>query len=221
MGRKITMKKIILLSGSRAGSHYISTLFNTSQSAFHMPELFNIDHWPNKKDYIKTACAKNNLPLKYNKETIFKILENEKTFITKYYLGYSTITPKEIITFANNVGAEFYFLYRKNNIDSLISFLYMKFQGKPTAKRLEAASRYVKNNNRLLRETYICFNSYIKNTFTYEELLFTIEDLKHIEVSSITNNNYKITQKSVSPQQREKILNKDLSKYLDEREFYL
>lgn len=215
------MKKIFLLTGSRAGSHYISTLFNTSQSAFHMPELLNAQHWPNSKDYVKTACVKNNLPIKYNKETVFRILENEKTFITKYYVGYQQIAPEEILEFANKIGAEFYFLYRRNNVDSLISYLYMKFQGKLTSKNLQAASNYVKNNNRLLKNTHEYFNSYIKNTFIYEDLSFTINDLRYLDVSDIKNCNYKITQKNVSAFQKEKILNKDLSKYIDEREFYL
>lgn len=215
------MKKIFLLTGSRAGSHYISTLFNTSQNAFHMPELLNADHWPKNKDYIKTACVKNNLPLKYNKKNLFHILENEKIFITKYYLGYHHITPKEILEFAIKINAEFYFLYRKNNIDSLISYLYMKFQGKPTSKRLQAASDYLKRNNRLLQETHSYFKPYIKNTFTYEDLSFNVKDLSFLGIDSVINHNYKITQKNVSVIQKEKILSKDLSKYIDEREFYL
>ena len=64
------MKRIFLLTGSRAGSHYLSTLFNTGVNAFHMPEIMNKSHWPNKKDYIPKICKKHSLSARYNKENI-------------------------------------------------------------------------------------------------------------------------------------------------------
>lgn len=213
------MKRIFLLTGSRAGSHYLSTLFNSATNAFHMPEIINSTHWPNGKDYICNICARNKLPVKYTKENIFEILENENNFIVKYYTGDDyKISPQDILDFSKLNDIEFYFLYRKNNIDSLISFLFLHYQGKPTNSRLQKAAKLVKSNNNKVKETYNFFRPYIKNIITYEELSFTIQDLKFLDVIS---SNGVITQKQVLYNDKEKVLKKDLKKYLDESEFVL
>jgi hypothetical protein len=212
------MKRIFLLTGSRTGSHYLSTLFNSGLDAFHMPEIINATHWPNKKEYINKACLKNKLSLKYTKDNIFQILQNENRFIVKYYLGddYKKISPQDILEFSKNNNVEFYFLYRKNNIDSLISFLYLHYQGKPTVDRLKKAANLVKYNNFKITETYNIFQPYIKNIITYEELNFTEKDLKLLDVNDITHP-VSITKKQVKD--KETMLKKDLAVYLNEREF--
>lgn len=221
MGRSIIMKRIFLLTGSRAGSHYLSTLFNTSVNAFHMPEIMNKSHWPNKKDYIPKICKKHSLSTKYNKENISNILQNEEKFIVKYYTGDEyDILPENIIDFSKRLNVEFYFLYRKSNIDSLISFLYMHYQGKPTTDRLKKAAELVENNNKKIKETYNIFRPYIKNIITYEELSFTEEDLKLLDVTK-TSNSVSITKKQVQQKDKEKIIKKDLAKYILESEFVL
>lgn len=215
------MKKIFLLSGSRAGSHYISTLYNSAFFANHFPELLNSQHWKKDgKEYVDKLCKKNKIGKIYNKENIFKILDNENQFITKYYTGYEEISPQEILDYAIEHNIDFYFLYRKNNIESLISFLYMHYHGKPTNARLTKAANNVMHNNQKLRETYNFFKPYIKNIITYEELTFTVNDLKLLGIYNSPQHTVSITPKSVSKEDKEKITKKDLSRYITRNEFY-
>lgn len=215
------MKRIFLLSGSRAGSHYICTLFNTAFSTAHLPELLNKSHWPNKKDYVSRYCKKNKITNNFNKENVFKILSNEQYFITKYYLGYD-MTPKDILNFALDNNVEFYFLYRKNNIDTIISLLYMHHGGKPTKERITKAIELANYNNGLLKNTYEYFKDYIKSVIVYEDLTFTIKDLELFKLPLPESCvNVSITPKIVSPLDREKIYNKVTQYYQYESEFVL
>ena len=71
-----------------------------------------------------------------------------------------------------------------------------------------------------IKETYNIFRPYIKNIITYEELSFTEEDLKLLDVTK-TSNSVSITKKQVQQKDKEKIIKKDLAKYILESEFVL
>jgi propanediol dehydratase small subunit len=96
----------------------------------------------------------------------------------------------------------------------------MHYQGKTTTDRLKKAAELVENNNRKIKETYNIFRPYIKNIITYEELSFTEEDLKLLDVTK-TSNSVSITKKQVQQKDKEKIIKKDLAKYILESEFVL
>lgn len=213
MGGGIVVSRIILLSGSRTGSHYICKLFNDTVKSKFYPELINKHHWPNKKRYIPTTKP-------YSSKTIFEILRKSENFITKYYTAYD-ISPEDILTFAKQNNVKFYFLYRKNNIETMISFLYMKYKGKATHENLQKAASMVVNNNTTMLETYNYFKPYIVNKFTYEDLYFDKRDLYKLDIVP-KNTVYDYTKQEVSQSTKTFITTKkDLLKYLPERECIL
>lgn len=204
------MKKIILLTGSRSGSHYLCTLYNTAYNLNHMPEILNADHWPAKKYYIPDQS--------FDVSTAFDLLRKQPYYITKYYTGYEYVSPDQLFNFASDENCDFYFLYRKSNISTFVSYMYMRFNGVATEENLQSAAEHVKYNNTQLTKTYKIFKPFIKKVFTYEDLKFDKSDL---ELLGVTPLNGTITCKAVSDDQFIRMQSYNLHKYVETDEFLL
>ena len=204
------MKRIILLTGSRAGSHYLCTLYDSAYGLRHMPEILNANHWPGGKPYVPAS--------EFDLTTAFNTIRKEESFIVKYYTGYELVSPSNLLDFAERENCEFYFLYRQSNIDTLISYMYMKFDGEVTEENLQVAADNVSYNNQEVRRTYELFQNRIKQILRYEDLTFTGTDLNLLGVSEQPG---RIIKKEVSVEQHAALLGYNLEKYLDGPEFIL
>jgi hypothetical protein len=209
------MNKIILLTGSRTGSHYICNLFyHTLGISFIPPELLHSEHWDIKLISKKTNFFNLNKRYDFAKASMKYVIDNADNYIIKYCDFYEKFTPEEIIKIANQHNAKFYYLYRENVIDTFISFLIVSKYGyldNPQKINIDnlnldkAVQTTVSNYARLIT-LYKNFESHINGIIKYEDFNNTPNDLKllGINVDNVVIKNKKI----ISSEVKDEILKK-------------
>lgn len=202
------MNKIILLTGSRTGSHYICNLFyHTLNIPFIPPELLHSEHWDIKLQSKKSNFYDLNKKYDFTKACMKYVIDNSSNYIIKYCDFYEKFTPKEIIEIANQHGAKFYYLYREDVLDTFISFLIVSKYGYLDNPQkinihnlnLDTAVQMTVSNYARLINLYENFESHIDGIIKYETFNNTANDLEllGIKVNNVVIKNKKIISNDV------------------------
>ena len=212
------MHRIILLSGSRQGTHYICNLFYDNLNVPDIaPEVLHIEQWnmnPRSNRLNNTIDRFDLSTIDNIKEKMKFIVKNSENFIVKYWIQY-LLSVEEMKNLRNQTDAKFVFLYRENIVDTIISYIVISIHGylddplykikKSQLKKIDIDKviRFSLNMYKQMNDTYILFKDDIDTIVKYEDFKNDKNDLRliGIDIDVLYNN----TKKVVTPLVKEQI----------------